>query len=379
MRIDFDHNATTPCAPEVVEAMLPWFTAHGANPSSTHAGGEEAADALRAARSSVARLVGVSPRELVFTSGGTEAIATAIDAALRARPERQRVVATSVEHAAVLENLRASGRELALLDVDVDGAPRPDAALAALDERCALLCVQWANNELGTLPELRAITARARELGVLVLVDAVQAAGKVPIELAGAAAPHADYAALSAHKLCGPKGAGALWLRAGAPFAPRQRGGAQEGGRRAGTENLPALVGFGRAAELARTWLAGSGPEAQAALRDRFEAGLAERAGPLRFHARGDRRLPNTSNVAFEGVEAEALLAWLSSAGLLASAGSACHAGARRPSHVLEAIGLADAEARSTVRFSLGRGATAAEVETAVELVAGAVHALRQA
>ncbi|MFO1009699.1 MAG: aminotransferase class V-fold PLP-dependent enzyme [Planctomycetota bacterium] len=377
MRIDFDQNATTACAPEVVEAMLPWFTRAGANPSSTHAGGEEAADALRAARSSIARLAGVAPRELVFTSGGTEAIATAIDAALAARPERPRVVATSVEHAAVLENLRASGRELVLLDVDADGAPREDAARAALDERCALVCLQLANNELGTLPELARIAARAHELGVLVHVDAVQALGKVPVELAGANAPRVDYASFSAHKLHGPKGAGALWVRPGSPFTPRQRGGAQEQGRRAGTENLPALVGFGRAAELARAWLAGPGPTALAALRDRFEAELVRRAGPVRLHARGARRLPNTTNLAFDGLDAEALLAGLSSAGLLASAGSACHAGARKPSHVLAALGLPPAEAAGTVRFSLGRGTTPAEVEAGLDLVVDTVRALR--
>lgn len=417
-RLYFDNNATTACAPEVLAAMLPWLGERCGNPSSSHVAGEEAADALRAARASVARLLGTSPREIVFTSGGTESIATAIGSALAATPSRPRVVASRIEHASVLRNLEASGRELHWIDVDANGQPDVERARALVDERCALLALQWANNELGTCVELGELCAHAHARGVLVHVDAVQAAGKTPIRIAPAiqrasdgrmstshpgrvqergldrgaapahpsapadgptrfAAPDVDYLAISAHKLHGPKGAGALWVRPGAPFTPRQLGGPQESGRRAGTENVPAIVGFGRACDLAREWLAGPGPAELARARDAFEAALLERCAPAHVHARSTPRLPNTSNLRFDGVDAETLLALLSSSGVCASAGSACHAGARQPSHVLTAIGLAPEAARATVRCSFSRFTTAEELATGVERIASAVRALR--
>lgn len=378
-----DHAATTPLDPRVREAMLPWLGERFGNPSSRHKPGVAAAQAIEAARASVARAIGARRDEVVFTSGGTEANALAVLGGARARREKGRhVLVGPAEHACVRESalaLAREGFEVETLRLDARGALDLEHAAGRMRADTVLVAQMLVQNEVGTIYPVRELAraVRARSKHALVHVDAVQALGKVPVELAGANAPRVDYASFSAHKLHGPKGAGALWVRPGSPFTPRQRGGAQEQGRRAGTENLPALVGFGRAAELARAWLAGPGPAALAALRDRFEVELVRRAGPVRLHARGARRLPNTTNLAFDGLDAEALLAGLSSAGLLASAGSACHAGARKPSHVLAALGLPPAEAAGTVRFSLGRGTTPAEVEAGLDLVVDTVRALR--
>ncbi|MBL8863249.1 MAG: cysteine desulfurase [Planctomycetes bacterium] len=372
-----DHNATTPVLPEVLDAMLPWLAGHPGNPSSAHPAGEEARDALEAARYELALLAGAEPREILFTSGGTESTNAAIHAALAARPGRRVVVTSRVEHSATLEPLGALERaDLGVVRIGVDGQGRldPDALRAAIDPSVALVTLQTANNETGALSALAGVAEAVHAAGALLHVDAVQSLGKVPLDLARLGA---DYASLSAHKLHGPKGAGALFVRAGAPFEPLLVGGPQERGRRAGTENLPGIVGFGRAAALARAALADGSLERVRDLRDRFEAGLTREFPDLAIQARGGPRLPNTANVAFAGVDAEELLAALGAAGLCASAGSACHAAARRPSHVLAAMGLSDARLRGAVRFSLGRTTSADEVERAVELVAECASALR--
>jgi cysteine desulfurase len=371
-----DHNATTPVVPEVLEAMLPWLRGHPGNPSSAHAAGEEARDAVESARGAVARLSGVRPNEITFTSGGTESTNTAIYAALAARPDRRTIVTSRVEHAATLEplvELEARGLRVVRVGVDAQGALDRAALREAIDDTVALVALQTANNETGAIPDLVDVAAWTRAAGALLHLDAVQSLGKTRLDLARLGA---DYASLSAHKLHGPKGVGALFVRAGAPFRPLLVGGPQEARRRAGTENVPGIVGFGRAAELARAALDGGVEARVRALRDRFEEGLARELPGLVVHARGGPRLANTSNVALPGIDAEEMLSALSASGICASAGSACHATARRPSHVLVAMGVPDERLRAALRFSLGRTTTADEVERAVADVTACALAL---
>jgi cysteine desulfurase len=378
----FDNNATTAVAPEVVSAMLPWFSERFGNPSSAHTLGEEAADALRAARASVARLVGArAPSEIVFTSGGTESIHRAIRAALALHPGRRTIVASATEHSAVLEPLAAlespENGGFSIVRVRVDRAGRIDRAELdrALTPDVALVSLMAANNETGVLTDLDGVARACQAHASVFHVDAVQAVGKVPFD---AAALGADLASFSAHKIHGPKGVGALFVRGGFEYRNAFGGGPQEAQRRPGTENVPAIVGFGRAAELARAFvLDRTGCAELAARRDRLEREFALRLEAVRVHGAEAPRLPNTTNVAFDGVDAELLLALLSSAGLFVSAGSACHARARQPSHVLIAMGASPAEASSSLRFSLARTTTDAEVDAALALVVESVLALR--
>lgn len=380
MTIYFDNNATTPPLPEVVEAVSSALRERWGNPSSLHAQGEAAAEDLSRARRSVAGLVGCSPRELCFTSGGSEAIATALASALPAPSRaaaRRRVLCTSVEHAAVLEPLeraRERGVELVEIGVDSGGALDWERLERELDERCALVSVLAANNETGVLFDVPALSAACARFGARLHVDLVQMAGKLPVDLPRLGA---DYASLSAHKLHGPKGVGALFVRGNAPFEPLLLGGGQEGGRRSGTPNVPGIAGFGAAARAAREWLERPRErERAAALRDRFEAAvLGELEGVERVGK--EPRLWNTANLRFVGLSGEALVVWLSAQGLCASTGAACSSGKQAPSHVLTAMGLSPAQASSCVRFSLSRLNTADEVERAVELVAAGAHALR--
>lgn len=372
-----DHNATTPVIPEVLAAMLPWLGAQAGNPSSAHPAGEAARDLVESARAEVARLVGARPAEITFTSGGTESTNTAIRSALGARPDRRVVVASAVEHSATLEPLaefERAGWSVVRVGVDREGRLDREALHAAIDPQVALVTLQTANNETGAILDLEGVADACRAAGALLHLDAVQSAGKVPLDLR---ATNADFASLSAHKLHGPKGVGALYAREGRAFEPLLRGGPQEGRRRAGTENVPGIAGFARAAAAARAALAEGELARVAALRDRFEAGLAAAIPGTRIHAAGGPRLPNTSNVAFPGLDAEELLGALGAQGLCASAGSACHAAARRPSHVLVAMGLPEEDLRGALRFSLGRTTTADEVERALAIVAESAAALR--
>jgi len=363
--------------PEVLEAMLPWLGPRAGNPSSAHPAGEEARDLVESARVEIARCVGARAGEITFTSGGTEATNTAIRAALAARPGRRVIVTSAVEHSATLEplaELESSGHVVVRVGVDVDGRLDRDALFAAIDGSVALVTLQSANNETGAIFDLADIAEACRATGALFHVDAVQSLGKVPLDLRTIGA---DFASLSAHKLHGPKGVGALYARDGAAFEPLLRGGPQEGRRRAGTENVPGIAGFARAATSARAALASGELERVRGLRDRFEAALSTALPGMVVHARATERLPNTANVAFPDVDAESLLAALGAEGLCASAGSACHAAARRPSHVLVAMGLPADQIQSALRFSLGRTTTAAEIECAVELVAESAAAVR--
>lgn len=369
-RIDLDNNATTRVPPRVVEAMLPWFGAKWGNPSSLHRPGREAAEAVEAARGRVAALAGCRPESLVFTGCGTESITTAILSALAADPDRRHIVTTTVEHSATLrlcEELECRGHEVTRVGVDGLGRLDPARVDEAIRPETALVTLLAANNETGVLFPVREIAGIAACRGVLLHVDAVQAAGKVPVELEGV-----HYASFSAHKLHGPKGVGALFAAPGARFTPLLRG-SQEGGRRGGTHNVPAIVGFGEAAAM----VAGPFPAEVAALRDLLEATLL--AGIPGCGVNGDpsARLPNTSNMFFDGVDSGEALILLDQAGVCCSAGSACASGSREPSHVLAAMGLGKARAGSSLRFSLGRDATRGEIERACGIVADVVGRIR--
>ena len=372
-----DNNATTPVAEVVLAAMLPWFREEPGNPSSLHASGERANAALAAARAKVARLFGAArPTEVTFTSGATEATNLAVHAVLQAS-ERRRVVTSAVEHPATSECLEALDLDLVTVGVDATGGLLLDEALAAIDERTALCTLILVNNETGRLLEpeaLAALAARCHEVGALLHLDAVQAAGKLPLELA---AWGVDLASLSAHKLHGPKGVGALWVREGClnEIAPLQRGGPQERGRRAGTENLPGIVGFGAAAELASGRC--EDPSELGSLRDRLEAGILAAVPDAVVAAAGAPRVAGTSCIEFHGIDGEAALLMLSHLGVEVSTGSACGSSHHAPSHVLLAMGRSEAEAASSLRISLSHETSEEEVGHCVATLPGVITALR--
>lgn len=374
--IYLDHNATTPLAPEALEAMLPWFRERAGNPSSAHHQGLLAAGALEAARTQVAALLGAEAPELVFTSGGTEALNHAWRGLLEAFPGKRHVVTTAVEHAAVLALAAWARRQGVAVDVvGVDAEGRVDLAAleAALRPDTAFVSLMAANNETGVLQPVGEAGRLAHAAGALLVVDAVQAAGRVPVHPGVWAA---DLVALSAHKLHGPKGVGALWVRRGLRLPPFVLGGGQEGGRRGGTENLPGIVGFGVAARLALEGL--EAMEAVRRLRDRLEAALRLLSGCV-IHGAGAPRLPNTLSCSFAGVEGEALLLALDAEGVCASTGSACAGGRPGPSHVLTAMGVDPERAKGHLRLSLGRGTTEAECARVAECLPRLVAALRGA
>lgn len=380
-RVYADHHATTPLRPEALEAMLPWLSGLAANPSSIHAPGREARRAVEEARAQVAAALGATPDEVVFTSGGTESDALAVcggaRAARAADPARRRVLFSAAEHAAVREAARAlapEGFEPAEVPVDARGLPRPGALTDALDGATALVSLILANNETGVVNRgLAAGAATARAAGALVHTDAVQAVGRVPVRPAELGV---DLLSFTGHKLGGPKGAGALWVRAGTRLSPLFAGGGQERGRRGGTENVPAIVGLGAAVAAAAREL-NSEASRVAALRDAFEEGVLARVPGARVNGRGTEpgdRLPTASSVTFPGADGEVLLAALDLEGVSASSGSACSSGTPAPSRVLLACGLAEAEVRATLRFSFGRTTTAGDVEALLALLPSLVE-----
>jgi cysteine desulfurase len=363
--IYLDNNATTPIDPRVRDAMLPFLGASFGNPSSPHAAGRIAREAMEKARAQVAGLLGASADSLVFTGGGTESITTAIRGALAAQPDKHHIVTSSIEHSAtknLCQQLEHEGCEVTWLRVDGGGYPDLEAFAAALRDDTALVSVIWANNETGVLFPVEEMARLADERRIVFHVDAVQAAGKVPIDLAKVPV---HLLSLAAHKFHGPKGVGALFVRSGLGLPPLLRGGGQESGRRAGTENVPGIVGLGLAAELAMLALPVEMPRI-AALRDEFEAGVRSRFPDARFHGDPAHRLPNTTNFALPGRDAQGLLAGLDRLGVACSIGSACTSGEVDASHVLRAMGVGDEEARSSLRFSFSRMNTGAEVPTAL-------------
>jgi cysteine desulfurase len=378
MRIYFDHNATTPLRPEVLEAVARALRDDYGNPSSVHHFGQRAKAALDTARTAVADLIGGEPSEVVFTSGGTEADNFALRGVAEALEGsgRRHLIATAIEHEAVLNTLKALARRgwtTTLLPVGPEGLVTEGALREAITDQTALVSVMHANNEIGTVQPVAALARIARERGAVMHTDAVQSAGKIPIDVR---ALGVDLLSLAAHKLNGPKGAGALWIRRGTRLAAMLSGGRHERNRRAGTENVPGLVGFGVAARLAKEDTARHGPEL-AALRDRLEAGILEAVPRTVVNGAADRRVPNTTNISFEGVEAESLLIALDLEGVAVSTGSACSSGTLEPSHVLRAMGLPAHRAQNSIRFSLGYGNTAAEVDRVVERLPGLVGKLR--
>jgi len=376
--IYLDNNATTRCDPAVVQAMLPFFTEHFGNASSIHAFGSEVGKALKRARSQVQALLGAEhDSEIIFTSCGTESDSTAILSALKAQPERNQIITTTVEHPAVLtlcEYLEKDGYVVTRLGVDKRGRLDMDEYRAALGPRTAVVSAMWANNESGTIFPVETMAEMAHAVGAQFHTDAVQAVGKLPIELRKT---KIDLLSLSGHKLHAPKGVGVLYLRRGARFRPLLRGGHQERGRRAGTENTASIVGLGVAAEQARQHMAFENTEVKR-LRDRLEAGIL--AQVPRAFATGDtgNRLPNTSNIAFEFVEGEAILLLLNKADIAASSGSACTSGSLEPSHVMRAMGIPYTAAHGTIRFSLSRHNTESEIDRVIEAVPPIIAQLRK-
>lgn len=374
--IYLDYNATAPLRPEVFAAMKPFLTERWGNPSSSYSFGSQLKAEIEAARRAVAKLVNAGASEVVFTGSATEADNTALNAALSVHPGKRHLITSAVEHSAVLNHgvfLATQGVRVTRLPVDRDGLLDLAALETALTEDTALVSLMWANNETGVLFPVAEIAALCRRRGVPFHCDAVQAAGKLSIDLK---AVPIDYLSLSAHKLGGPKGVGALVVRKGAPFAPHLHGGHQERGRRGGTENVAGIVGFGCAAELAAKELPDYAARVQP-LRDRLEAELLARIPGAERNGHASLRLPNTTNLTFPGVESEAVLLLLDQAGICASAGSACLADSDEPSHVVRAMKPESAASRQMVRFSLGKETTGAEIESAVDAVTTVIARLR--
>jgi cysteine desulfurase len=379
-RIYLDHNATTPLHPAALEAMLPYLSAEFGNPSSAHQHGQRARQAIEHAREAVAGLIGARPAEIVFTGGGTEADNAAIFGAVKRALRTQRksaaapvhLITTAIEHDAVLNSCRALESEavsVTYVSVGADGIVSPQAIREAIRPETILISVMHANNEIGTLQPIEEIARIAADAGILFHTDAVQAAGKVPIDVQQS---RVNLLSISAHKFYGPKGAAALFVRKGVEIDPFMIGGQNERGRRAGTENVAAIAGFGRACEIARTELAETSAHTSE-LRDRLETGLVGKIPGARLNGDAMRRVPNTSNLMLPGVDSESLVIALDLAGVACSAGAACSSGAVDPSHVLRAIGLSPAEARASIRLSVGRTNTHEEIDGAVEIIEAAV------
>jgi cysteine desulfurase len=381
MAIYLDHAATSPLRPEVLEAMLPYLTEHFGNPSSLHAAGRRARQGLDEARETVAGVLGAKPREIVFTSGATENTMLAINGLAWAGSARGRhLVTTAVEHRAVLgtlAGLERHGFEVTQLPVDRYGQVTPDAVAEAIGPHTTTVVIGYANNEIGTIQPVAEIAARCRALGVRTYVDATQAAAALPLAVNDL---QVDVLGLSAHKIEGPKGVGALYVRQGTNLIPQQAGGSQERQRRAGTENVAGAVGLAEALRLTRGDAAALAAESdrQRALRDGVIGALGAIAdGELTGHP--SARLPNSISWVFEGVEGGDLVAALDLEGLAASTGSACTSGSAEPSHVLLALGIPPERVRGSLRLTLGRTTTTAETATAAQLVIAAVGRVRAA
>jgi cysteine desulfurase len=377
--IYLDNNATTQTDPAVVSAMMPYLTAEYGNPSSAYRFGKRSAEAVERAREQVAKLLGCEPREILFTSCGTESNNAAINSALTLDPDRQHVVTTRVEHSAITKHcewLAKRGVEVTWLGVDEKGQIDLKELDAAVRGDTAIVSTMWANNETGVLFPVEEIAAIVHRKRVLFHTDAVQAVGKVPINLAHAHS-HINFLSVSGHKLHCPKGIGVLYVNRRTRFNPYLMGGGQEHGKRAGTENVPYCVALGEAAELAGRHMAFEN-EAVRILRDEFERRVIETIPDTQVNGDTVHRLPNTTSIAFEGIESEAVLLLLDQAGICCSAGSACTTGSVHPSHVLKAMGFSTGRARSSLRFSFSRYNTADEAERAIEILQGVIGKLRR-
>jgi cysteine desulfurase len=374
-KVYLDNNATTPVLPEVFEAMRPYFVEHFGNASSIHSYGQETRAAVEDARESVARLVGCSAAEIVFTSGGTESDNLAIAGLVS---EGDHVITASIEHHAVLhacKHLEEIGCEVTVLPVDGRGLINPADVKRAVQRNTKLISIMMANNETGVLQPVEEIGKIAAETGVFFHTDAVQAAGKVAIDVKRIGC-HA--LTISGHKIHAPQGTGALYVRKGTKIRPLLHGGRHERSRRAGTENVPGIVGLGKAAELAKQGLDRGDDEKMSAFRDRMQQGILSQVEDARVNGEGAPRVPNTTNIGFDYVEGESLVIALDLKGLAVSTGAACSSGAIEPSHVLIAMGLKPGEARASIRFSLGKQTTAEDIDFALALVPETVARLRE-
>jgi cysteine desulfurase len=381
MRVVYvDNNATTQVAPEVLEEMLPYFSQQYGNPSSMHTFGGQVGRSIDTAREQVASLLGCDPSEIVFTSCGTESDSTAIFSGLRANPDKRHVVSSRVEHPAVknlCENLPArtsTSYRTTMLKVSGDGLIDFDEYLEALNDDTAIVSIMWANNETGVVYPIPEMAKAAKERGIMFHTDAVQAVGKIPINLNQL---DIDFLSMSGHKLHAPKGVGILYVRRGTPFAPFMAGGHQEHGRRAGTENVASIVGLGKACELAAQKMAEENSRVKA-LRDKLENGLLSRIPRSILNGNKEQRLPNTSNISFEFVEGEAILLHMNRYNICASSGSACTSGSLEPSHVLRAMGVPFTAAHGSIRFSLSVYNTEEEVDFVLDKMPAIIAELRE-
>lgn len=376
-KIYLDNNATTPVHEEVIDAMLPFFREDFGNPSSTHWAGVNVRQAVNRAREQVAALVNCSPSEIVFTSGGSESVNTAIKGVATARRKKgSHIISAMVEHPAVFNSVRhleKEGFRATFLKVDGDGMLDPGELRAALDDDTILISAMYANNETGVIFPIREIGELAAERGISFVCDTVQAVGKVPINFRDLSV---DALTVSGHKLHGPKGTGALIVRSGVRVLPLIHGGPQEKNRRAGTENVPGIVGLGKACEMARLDLEEEGLRIRS-LRDMLERGILETIPDVKVNGHPEKRLPNTLNISFRGVYVELLLAEFDRNGVAVSAGSACSAESREVSRVLTAMGLDGATARSAIRFSLGRENTREDIDCLLALLPPVIQRLR--
>jgi cysteine desulfurase len=380
MRAYFDHNATTPPDPLVIEAVAHALAEDFGNASSVHHFGQRAKALLDDARSAVAELIGAEPAEVVFTSGGTEADNLALRGAAEATESipngRRHIVTSSIEHEAVLNTIKALTRRgwtSTLLPVDASGIVTPASLAAAMTRETAIVSVMHANNEIGTIQPIADLAAIAHEHGAVFHTDAVQSVAKIPVDVR---ALGVDLLALSAHKFNGPKGTGALWIRRGMRLVSTMTGGKHERNRRGGTENVPGIAGMGVAARLARGKLAADTAR-MAALRDRLERSILESVPGTIVNGAPSPRVPNTTNISFDGIEAESLLIALDLEGFAVSTGSACSSGTLEPSHVLRAMGLPTHRTQNSIRFSLGAGNTEEQVDALVAKLPGVVSKLR--
>jgi len=372
-----DNNATTQVAPEVLEEMLPYFNEFYGNPSSMHSFGGSVGQKLKEARANVAALIGAAPEEIVFTSCGTESDSTAIRAAILSEPDKRHIITTRVEHPAIknlFEFLGKNGYRTTFVPVDRRGNLDLDYLYKSLSDDTAIVSIMWANNESGVIFPIEEISREVRERGVVFHTDAVQVAGKIPIDLKNVSV---DMLALSGHKFHGPKGIGVLYVRKGTKFSPFLIGGHQESGRRGGTENVASIIGLGKACELAADQLQEKNTRVKQ-LRDKLESELIKRVPQTIINGDTENRLPNTTSIAFEYVEGESILLMMDEFGICASSGSACTSGSLEPSHVLRAMGVPFTAAHGSVRFSLSVYNTQEEIDFIIAKLPPIIERLRE-
>ena len=373
-----DNNATTMVAPEVLDAMMPYFSDNYGNPSSMHSFGGNVAGAIEIARENVANLIGAASQEIVFTSCGTESDGTAIRAAIESYPDKKHLVTSRVEHPAIknlYEALSKKGYRATFVPVDHSGRLDIDYLYDSLSDDTAIVSLMWGNNETGVIFPIEEISREVKSRGILFHTDAVQAVGKLPINIGETGV---EMLSLSGHKFHSPKGIGALYVRKGTKFSPFMIGGHQEKGRRGGTENTASIIGLGKAAELAAAHLAENGYERISRLRDRLEQTLLDKVSNALINGDPASRLPNTTSVAFEYVEGEAILLMMNEYGICASSGSACTSGSLEPSHVLRAMGVPFTAAHGSIRFSLSRYNTDDEIDVILEKLPPIIERLRE-